>query len=161
VTTRIELTTTIRAPVPVCFDLARSVDVHVRSFAHTGERAVGGRTAGPLGLGEEVTWRGRHFGVVHEHTSRITAFDPPRYFRDSMVRGRFRSFEHDHWFEPGPDGTVMRDLLVFSSPCGVLGRLVDRLVLRRYLTRLLERRNAALRSEAEASLRSERASAGS
>src|SRR5688572_19605400 len=149
-TTRIELVTTIRAPRRVCFDVARSLDLHVKSLAHTGERAVAGRTSGLIELGEEVTWRARHFGLVHHHTSRITAFAAPAHFRDSMVRGRFRVFEHDHFFTEVAGGTEMRDVLEFASPCGWFGRLVDRCVLQRYLTRLLERRNAIVRAEAEA-----------
>jgi ligand-binding SRPBCC domain-containing protein len=104
---------------------------------------------GLIGLGEEVTWRARHFGVVHHHTSRITAFDRPSHFRDSMVRGRFKTFEHDHLFQAVGGATLMRDVLLFESPLGILGRLVDRLVLAKYLTRLLEERNRFIRVEAE------------
>lgn len=150
---RFELVTDIAAPVQVCFDLSRTVDVHLQSLQHTGERAVAGKTSGLLGLGDEVTWRARHFGVMHEHAARITAFDPPRHFRDSMVRGRFRSFEHDHFFEAIGNGTRMRDVVTFASPCGWLGRAVDRLVLRRYLERLIAVRNSALRQLAEAPAR--------
>jgi len=63
---RIELSLYVAAPADRCFDLARSVDAHLRSTAATGERAVGGRTTGLLELGEEVTWRARHFGVHQE-----------------------------------------------------------------------------------------------
>ncbi len=149
-TTRIELTTTIAAPVQVCFDLSRSIDLHLDSLGHTGERVVAGRTSGLIELGEEVTWRARHFGCSHEHQARITAFDSPRHFRDSMVKGRFRHFEHDHFFAPIEQGTQMRDVLEFASPCGAIGRLIDRLVLKRYLTRLLQRRNAVIRAAAQA-----------
>ena len=97
--TRIELVTDIRAPRDRCFDLARDLDLHIRSMTRSGEQAVAGKTSGLIGLGEEVTWRARHFGVVHHHKSRITAFERPSYFRDSMVAGRFKSFEHDHIFE--------------------------------------------------------------
>ena len=97
---RIKIETEIRATPGRCFDLSRDLDLHLRSLAHTAERAVAGKTSGLIGLGEEVTWRGRHFGIVHEHTSRITSFDRPRHFRDEMVRGRFKSFCHDHYFEP-------------------------------------------------------------
>jgi len=38
----------------------------------------------------------------------------------------------------------MTDTVEFASPLGPVGRLVDRLFLERYLTRLLERRNAWL-----------------
>lgn len=148
--TVIVLHTEIAAPPERCFELSLDLDVHRRSMEHSGERIVGGRTAGVLGLGEEVTWEAKHFGIWHHHTSRITRHDPPRYFRDSMVRGRFERFEHDHYFEPLAQGTVMRDVLDFASPCGVLGRLVDRVVLARYLERLLVRRNAMIKREAEA-----------
>lgn len=148
--TRIEVVTRIGASPEVCFDCARSLDLHVRSLAHTGERAVAGRTSGLIELGEEVTWRARHFGFVHHHTARITQFTRPTHFRDEMVRGRFLLFEHDHWFTPVAGGTEMRDALNFASPCGWLGRLVDRWLLRRYLTRLLQARNQVVRGEAEA-----------
>ena len=48
--------------------------MHVRSAAGTGEQAIAGTTRGLLGLHQEVTWRGRHFGVWQELTSRITAY---------------------------------------------------------------------------------------
>jgi hypothetical protein len=60
---RLELSTYINAPVEICFDTARSIDVHMASTAHTGERAIAGRTSGLIELGETVTWRARHFGV--------------------------------------------------------------------------------------------------
>jgi ligand-binding SRPBCC domain-containing protein len=146
---RIELTTEIRAPVERCFDLARDLDLHRRSMEHTREEAIAGRTSGLIDLGEEVTWRARHFGLQHEHTSRITAFERPRHFRDSMIRGRFARFEHDHFFEAVGTGTLMRDVVVFESPLGPIGWLVDRLVLRTYLEGLVRQRSEAIRREAE------------
>lgn len=130
---RLELTTAIRAPRERCFDLSRDLDLHQASMAASGERAVAGRTSGLIGLGEEVTWRAKHFGVTHEHCSRITAFARPEHFRDVMLRGRFKRFEHDHYFTERDGSTVMRDLIVFESPLGPLGRLVDVLVLSAYL----------------------------
>lgn len=147
---RIELTTLIAAPRERCFDLARSVDLHLKSTAATGERAVAGKTTGLLELGEEVTWRARHFGVWQRLTSRITAYDRPAHFRDSMVRGAFAPFHHDHFFDPTREGhTAMRDVLEFSAPLGPLGRLAERAVLTRYLARFLVERNRCLKAEAE------------
>lgn len=147
---RIQIVTEIRATPLVCFDRARDLDLHARSMQRSGERAVAGKTSGLIGLGEKVTWRARHFGVVHEHAARITAFEPPRHFRDEMIRGRFERFRHDHHFEPCPAGTRMVDSVEFQSPLGALGRLVDRLVMERYLTRLLLERADAIRRAAEA-----------
>lgn len=144
----IELKTTIAAPPERCFDLSRDLDLHLRSMEHTSERAVGGRTSGMIEFGEEVTWEGRHFGLLHRHTARITAYDRPRHFRDSMISGRFARFEHDHYFEATSSGTTMRDVIDFASPFGVVGRILDRLAVARYLRNLMDRRNHAIQREA-------------
>ena len=141
---RFEVTSQIAAPASRCFDAARDIDLHQASLSHTGERAVGGRTRGLIGLGETVTWRARHLGVVQHFTSQITAFDPPRYFQDRMIRGAFASFVHDHCFGEIDGRTTMRDVIEFRSPLDPLGWLADTLFLRGYLERLITRRAAAL-----------------
>jgi ligand-binding SRPBCC domain-containing protein len=146
----IRVTTRIAAPVEVCFDFARSIDLHVKSQAASGERAVAGRTSGLIEFGETVTWEARHLGVRQRFTSQITAFDPPRHFRDEMLKGAFASFVHDHLFFEDDDGTEMVDALDFRSPLGPLGWLVNRLYLTRYLERLLTERGLAIKSAAEA-----------
>jgi ligand-binding SRPBCC domain-containing protein len=143
------LETFLVAPLQRCFDAARDIDLHLKSFADTGETAVAGRTSGLIGPGEEVTWRGRHFGIVQHLTSKITAFDPPRHFQDTMLRGAFQSYVHDHYFEPREGGTLMKDVVAFRAPLGPLGRIAEALVLRRYLERLLIRRNAAIKAAVE------------
>jgi ligand-binding SRPBCC domain-containing protein len=146
----IRLSTRIAAPRERVFDLTRSIDLHTRSLDWTREEPVAGRMSGLIGLGETVTWRARHLGVRQRLTSRISAYDRPRYFQDVMVRGAFAWMEHDHWFDAAPDGgTVLRDEFRFAAPLGVLGRIAEALVLRRYLTRFLERRNAVIKRVAE------------
>ena len=130
------------APVERVFDLARSIEAHVASTPGTEERPVRGRgkTSGLLELGDEVTWRARHFGVMQELTSRITAFEPPVHVRDSMVRGAFRRFDHDHFFDAAGENTRCRDVFAFEAPLGPLGVLAERLFLERYMRRFLEER---------------------
>ncbi len=145
----IELEAKIHAPVEVVFDLSRSIDLHVKSTAHTKETAIAGRTNGLIGLGEDVTWQATHFGVRQHLTTKITQHDRPRHFRDSMVRGAFRRFDHDHVFKSDEDGTLMKDRFDYTSPLGFLGRIADILFLKRYMTRLLQVRNELIKSVAE------------
>jgi ligand-binding SRPBCC domain-containing protein len=145
----IQLETRIAAPARRCFFLALSVDLHVQSTAGTRERAVAGVTTGLIGNGESVTWQGRHFGLMLRHTSKITQYEPPTFFQDVMTAGRFKSFEHDHRFREQDGETVMKDELRFSAPFGVLGFMVESLVLRKYLTRFLLDRNKFLKQVAE------------
>jgi ligand-binding SRPBCC domain-containing protein len=100
-------------------------------------------------MGEEVTWRGRHFGITQHFTSKITVFDAPYYFQDTMQRGAFRSFVHGHHFSEANGGTRMTDVLDFAAPFGLLGRIVETLVLRRYLERLLISRALVIKYECE------------
>jgi ligand-binding SRPBCC domain-containing protein len=145
----IHLETRIAAPARRCFFLALSIDLHVQSTAGTRERAVAGVTTGLIGNGESVTWQGRHFGLMLRHTSKITKYEPPTFFQDVMTAGRFKSFEHDHRFREQDGETVMKEELRFSAPFGVLGFLVESLVLRNYLTRFLLERNKLLKQVAE------------
>ncbi len=141
--------TIIRAPIQRCFDLSRSIDLHLLSTARTGESAVDGVTSGLIGMGEQVTWRAKHFGIWQELTSKITALDRPVYFRDSMVRGAFRSLQHDHYFtDLGNGSTEMKDVLRFAAPFPLLGRIAE-LVLRPYMSRFLRERNEVLKKVAE------------
>jgi ligand-binding SRPBCC domain-containing protein len=139
--TIIELKTPIAAPPERVFDLARSIDAHQHSTESTRERAVAGVTKGLIGMGEQVTWEARHLGVKQRLTARVTQFDRPRRFQDVMVDGAFKSMNHDHEFIAQPPGTLMVDRFEFESPFGILGRIVDRVFLRRYMQRFLEHRN--------------------
>ena len=147
--TIIKVTTSIYAPIDRVFDLARSIDLHMASTSRTKERAIAGVTRGLIGPGDEVTWRARHFGVWQTLTVQIDAFDRPTYFSDRMVRGAFRHMQHGHHFESTPDGTTMRDVFEFESPLGILGRVVDAVVMWRYLRSFLVARNRVIKSAAE------------
>ena len=144
--------TVINALIESCFDLARSVEVHLAGNVHSGESAlaVGGITSGLIGMGQRVTWRAKHFGFWHTLTSQITAMDPPNYFEDAMTQGIFRFMRHEHFFRPlPPNATKMKDVFRFGAPLPVLGLLAESAFLRRYMQTLLRERNAVLKQIAE------------
>jgi hypothetical protein len=62
----IQLSTPIAAPPEREFDLARSIDAHQQSAEGTLQRAIAGVTSGLIGMGDQVTWKGRHFGIKHK-----------------------------------------------------------------------------------------------
>jgi len=146
--------TLIAAPLERVFDLARSIEVHLLGNTHFGEQATAGTCTGLIGPGEQVTWHARHFFVRQHLTSAITAFDSPNYFQDTMLRGAFHSMQHDHHFRSLATAdssplTEMIDTFRFSSPLAPLGRIIDRLILRRYMQALLRERNAIIKQVAE------------
>jgi ligand-binding SRPBCC domain-containing protein len=145
----IEVVTHVAAPQSRCFYLALSVDLHAISTQQTQEQIVGRIRSGLLQLGDEVTFRARHFGIWQTLTSKITAYQAPNYFCDEMQRGAFETMRHEHHFEPAGTGTVIRDVFEFISPLGYLGKIADALVLTNYLRRFLVQRGAVLKHYAE------------
>ncbi|MES2765568.1 MAG: SRPBCC family protein [Bacteroidota bacterium] len=145
----IHLETEIHAPIEICFDLSISIDLHMLSTEATREKAIAGRTSGLIGLNETVTWHAKHFGVWQKITVQITAFKKPEYFTDEMVKGAFKSMKHIHYFAEKPYGTLMKDEFAFESPLGVVGKFVNWLILKKYMTNLLKERNRVLKEVAE------------
>ena len=131
-------------PSAELFDRARNIDAHKDSMARSREEAVAGVTTGLISLGKDVTWRAWHFGVPFRMTSRITGMEAPDYFVDEQVKGPFKRFRHEHEFKEDSAGTVMIDRIEFEAPFGPLGRLVEKLVLGRYMQNLIESRNRFL-----------------
>ncbi|MFZ6014110.1 MAG: SRPBCC family protein [Bacteroidota bacterium] len=145
----ISLKTVIHARPEICFDLSRSIDLHQFTTRHTNERAIDGRTQGLIEDGEFVTWEATHFFLKQHMTVQIIAMQRPHYFKDEMVSGPFRSMTHTHTFDSSLQETVMLDHFHYTIPFGILGRLADFLFLKRYMQRLLERRNSIIKQLAE------------
>ena len=140
-----EIVTEIRAPIERCFDLARNIDFHIVSTAHTGERAVAGRTTGIVELGDTITFSARHLGFRWKLTSEIIQFDRPHKFTDQMLRGPFKDLCHEHIFESKGDITVMTDRMEMVSPFGFIGKAFDSIYLAKYMERFLARRCNAVK----------------
>lgn len=145
----IEHQLTIHAPIERVFDLSRSIDLHQVSTSQTGERAIAGKVSGLIELGENVTWRAKHFGIWQNLESTITGFERPVFFSDEMVRGAFASFKHEHFFTQTTKGTQVTDKFDYRSPLGFLGKLADALFLRRYMSDFLLKRNLIIKDYAE------------
>lgn len=148
----IKLKTIINAPVELCFNLSRSIDLHKISTSDTNEQAIAGKISGLISDGEYVIWRARHFGIYQTLTSKITAYHPYNSFTDEMVSGAFKSIKHIHSFEFIDNKTNMIDEFYYESPYGIIGKLFNILVLTFYLKKLLIRRNDIIKLYAESNL---------
>ena len=66
-----------------------------------------------------------------------------------LLLGAFKSFRHEHFFKQDGAGTLMIDIFTYVSPLGILGRFADNLFLRKYMIKLLEKRNEIIKYYAE------------
>jgi len=139
----------IKAPIEKCFDLARNVDIHMKTTSKTKEKAVGGVTTGLMEEGDIVTWEAVHFGIKQRLTSKVVYMERPNKFVDIMLKGAFKSFTHTHQFIEEKNGTLMIDIFEYSSPLGPLGVIADQLFLEKYMKEFISSKAKELKRIAE------------
>jgi len=145
----ITLETLIDAPAEICFDLMRDIRIHPESTAKAQKRVSAVAAEGLIGLGQTVTFSGKHLGFRHRLTVKVVEFERPRLFVDKMTTGTFSSFQHVHEFFPHGTQTLMRDTLEWIMPFGIVGRIADKLLIAPHLKQLVAARNAKLKQLAE------------
>ncbi len=102
-------------------------------------------TPGPIEMraGAIIDYKLRVRGIPLRWQSEITAWEPPHRFVDEQRRGPYRHWHHEHVFEERDGGTLARDRVDY----GVFGgALVERLFVRRDVTKIFAYRRDALLS---------------
>ena len=144
----------IAAPVERCFRLSTSIALVQVTLGMRPVARESKRVTGLIEAGDQLMWRGWKFGLPQMHETLVTGFEPTRFFQDTMGRGRFKGFQHDHHFTPvaGSDGreaTRLEDEVRFAMPLGWAGALVGRFVMVQTVRGLVRRRFALLKRVAE------------
>lgn len=139
----------VHAPVDRCFQLSCSLElVH----EELGMNAVSGKKTGLVTGGDIVRWEGWQLGLKHFHVSHISSFERPVFMQDTMLDGRFKTFQHDHHFREQPGSkpsTLLEDELRFSLPFGALGALVAKTIMVPHIHKLMRSRFQRIKRIAE------------
>ncbi len=136
----------VNAPLERCFLLSTSIDLVRRTLQM---RPVEGKTSGLIEDGDQLLWRGWKFGIPAMHETLITGYKRPTFFQDTMGRGYFRHFQHDHHFHFIDGHTIMWDIVRFSLPLGKPGHLVGKQVVVPHVLNLMSSRFAMIKRLAE------------
>ena len=129
----LRLESLIDEPREVCFALLRDPAV-----------LTDATVSGPFSLGQIITFQSRWLGRKQNLKVKVVKFDPPSGFVDEMTEGKLQSFIHIHELEDFGGATRLVDIVRWSSPFGILGKIFDELVLRRRIRRIVTERNAML-----------------
>ncbi len=113
------------------------------------EEAIAGIRSGLINKEDTVTWRGKHLYKTRYFTSRITEMKPYEMFTDKMIKGDFKSFEHQHFFKTTDNGTIVIDIINYEIPYGWVGGLVNKFYLGPYIEKLINHRNDVIKQYAE------------
>lgn len=106
----------------------------------------------PAGEGAMVELRVRPLPLIATRwLMRFDVFEPPADGRpgrlqDTQQRGPFRAWRQLREFIPdGADACLLRDTVEYALPFGALGRLLDRLVVRREVRKMFAHRQATIK----------------
>ncbi len=139
----------VNAPIERCFLLSTSLELVGQTLKMRLVESGSTKTSGLVVGGDRLLWQGWVFGLPQVHETRITKYERPNFFQDSMGRGRFKRFQHDHFFTEIGGRTLLNDKVRFSLPMGWATAPVARLVVVPHVSRLLRQRLELLKRVAE------------
>ena len=76
----------------------------------------------------KMTWHARH-----------TIYDPPHSFGETMLKGPFWKWDHEHIFEEKDGITTVIDQIDYKVPFGFLGEIVDKVLGGRLVKQRIDR----------------------
>lgn len=82
------------------------------------------------------------FGITLSWMTLITCVKENSYFIDEQKFGPYSFWHHKHFFEATPTGTKMTDVVHYGLPLGILGRMMNTLVVKNKLKSIFEYRVA-------------------
>jgi hypothetical protein len=130
----------IRAPLGDVFDFfsdARNLERITPDWLHF--RVL---TEDPteMKVGTRIRYRLRIAGVPVGWDTCITRWEPGKAFVDRQERGPYRLWIHTHTFQPIGGGVLMDDVVRYTLPFGLLGRLAHALWVRGALAQIFDYR---------------------
>jgi ligand-binding SRPBCC domain-containing protein len=136
----------VNAPIERCFLLSTSIDLVAQTLQL---RPVAGKLTGLIEANDQLVWRGWKFGIPVLHETLITGYTRPTFFQDTMGRGYFRQFQHDHHFHFIDGHTILWDVVRFSLPFGKPGHVAGKKIVVPHVLQLMKSRFALIKRLAE------------
>jgi ligand-binding SRPBCC domain-containing protein len=84
-------------------------------------------------------------GIPMTWVTEITHVVEKKYFVDEQRVGPYAMWHHQHFIEPHENGVMMRDIVSYKPPLGILGSMANRLFIRRQLEGIFAYRESALK----------------
>ena len=86
------------------------------------------------------------FGLISQCiTSKVCNVNKPFCFDDSQEKGAFKFWKHQHFFEEEDEGVIVKDIITFELPYGILGDFFFHIYLKKELMKTFQYREKALR----------------
>jgi ligand-binding SRPBCC domain-containing protein len=83
-------------------------------------------------------------GIKMTWVTEITHVQENKYFVDEQRIGPYSIWHHQHIIEPVENGVLMRDIVSYKPPLGILGEIANALFIRQQLKEIFEYRTKAI-----------------
>ena len=83
-------------------------------------------------------------GIKTTWVTEITHVRENKYFVDEQRVGPYSVWHHEHFIEPIEDGVLMKDIVSYKPPFGILGSIANRLIIRKKLDEIFSYRSGAI-----------------
>ena len=84
------------------------------------------------------------FGIRTNWVTEITQVKDLEFFVDEQRVGPYRMWHHQHILEPLEAGVLMKDIITYSPPFGVIGAIANKLFIRNKLEEIFAYRQDAI-----------------
>jgi ligand-binding SRPBCC domain-containing protein len=143
---------TVSSEIGAAIDVVFAFHLDPRNAARIsprGTRVVSVEAPGQVRQGDEIRLAVRQFPspFVQRWRVRIERVEEPVAVVDVALAGPFPMWRHEHLFAVAGEGrTLLTDHVTYELPFGMLGRIADRIVVRRVLLRTFRARQARTRA---------------
>lgn len=85
------------------------------------------------------------FGIKVSWQTKICSVENQKYFTDTQTKGPYKVWEHTHSFVEMNNGVLMTDVVNYKLPLGFIGKIVERLVVRKKINSIFDYRKNILK----------------
>ena len=86
-------------------------------------------------------------GIKTTWVTEITQVKDKLYFVDEQRVGPYSVWHHEHFIEAIPNGVLMKDIVSYKPPMGILGSIANALIIKRKLREIFEYRSRAIENK--------------
>ena len=83
-------------------------------------------------------------GIKTTWVTEITHIRDKEYFVDEQRVGPYALWHHQHFIEPQNEGVLMKDIVSYAPPFGILGAIANTLMIRKKLKEIFDYRTIAI-----------------
>jgi ligand-binding SRPBCC domain-containing protein len=83
-------------------------------------------------------------GIKTDWVTEITHIKEKKFFVDEQIIGPYSLWHHQHMVEETDNGVIMKDIITYQPPFGILGRIANKLFINKKLNEIFDYRKVAL-----------------